>query len=71
MLDHVPALRIELIEGGLTWLPSLIWRTENDWKGLGREVRWKTQTPSEYIRERMRFSLRPLDASPGQDLCRP
>lgn len=27
--------------------------------------RWKTQAPSDYIRERMRFSLRPLDAPPG------
>jgi hypothetical protein len=29
-------------------------------EGFRREVQWKTQTPSDYIREQMRFSLRPL-----------
>ena len=51
-------------EGGWTWLPSLMWRIDKDWKGLRREVPWNTQAPSDYIRERMRFSLQPLDASP-------
>ena len=52
-------LRIALIEGGWTWLPSLMWRIDKDWKGLRREVPWNTRVPSEYIRERMRLSLQP------------
>ena len=64
VFDHFPTLRIAMIEGGWTWLPSLMWRIDKDWKGLRREVPWNTQAPSEYIRERMRFSLQPLDASP-------
>jgi uncharacterized protein len=64
VFDQFPTLRMAMIEGGWTWLPSLMWRIDKDWKGLRREVPWNTQAPSEYIRERMRFSLQPLDASP-------
>jgi predicted TIM-barrel fold metal-dependent hydrolase len=62
VFDRFPELRIALIEGGWTWLPSLMWRIDKDWKGLRREVPWNTQVPSEYIRERIRLSLQPMDA---------
>ena len=41
-----------------------MWRLDKDWKGLRREVPWNTRLPSEYIRERMRCSLQPMDAPP-------
>src|SRR5882672_1252197 len=62
VFDRFPDLRLALVEGGWTWLPSLMWRIDKDWKGLRREVPWNTQVPSAYIRERMRLSLQPLDA---------
>lgn len=64
VFDRFPGLRVALIEGGWTWLPSLMWRIDKDWKGLRREVPWNTQVPSAYIRERMRLSLQPMDAPP-------
>jgi hypothetical protein len=63
-LDRFPGLRVALVEGGWTWLPSLMWRIDKDWKGLRREVPWNTQPPSAYIRERMRLTLQPMDAPP-------
>lgn len=65
VFDRFPDLRVALVEGGWTWLPSLMWRIDKDWKGLRREVPWNTRVPSAYIRERMRLSLQPLDA-PGK-----
>lgn len=62
VFDRFPELRMALVEGGWTWLPSLMWRIDKDWKGLRREVPWNTRVPSAYIRERMRLSLQPLDA---------
>jgi predicted TIM-barrel fold metal-dependent hydrolase len=62
VFDRFPGLRMALVESGWTWLPSLMWRIDKDWKGLRREVPWNTQVPSSYIRERIRFSLQPLDA---------
>jgi predicted TIM-barrel fold metal-dependent hydrolase len=64
VFDRFPTLKMAMIEGGWTWLPSLMWRIDKDWKGLRRETPWNTMLPSEYIRERMRFSLQPLDAGP-------
>ncbi len=64
VFDRFADLRVALIEGGWTWLPSLMWRIDKDWKGLRREVPWNTQVPSGYIRERIRLSLQPMDAPP-------
>jgi predicted TIM-barrel fold metal-dependent hydrolase len=61
VFDRFPELRLALVESGWTWLPSLMWRIDKDWKGLRREVPWNTQVPSAYIRERMRVSLQPMD----------
>jgi predicted TIM-barrel fold metal-dependent hydrolase len=64
VFDRFADLRVALIEGGWTWLPSLMWRIDKDWKGLRREVPWNTQVPSAYIRERIKLSLQPMDAPP-------
>jgi predicted TIM-barrel fold metal-dependent hydrolase len=64
VFDRFSNLRLALIEGGWTWLPSLMWRIDKDWKGLRREVPWNTRVPSAYIRERIRLSLQPIDAPP-------
>ena len=64
VFDQFPGLRVALIEGGWTWLPSLMWRFDKEWKGLRREIPWVRRPPSEYIREHVRLTLQPLDAPP-------
>ena len=64
VLDHFPTLNFACIESGWTWLPSLMWRFDKDWKGIRREIPWLKQAPSDYIRSRMRFTLTPTDAPP-------
>lgn len=59
-----PTLRVAVIEGGWTWLPSLMWRFDKEWKGLRREVPWVQRQPSDYIREHVRFTTQPMDAPP-------
>lgn len=62
VFDQFPTLRMSLIEGGWTWLPSLLWRIDKDWKGLRREVPWNKYPPSEYVKRHIRLTTQPLDA---------
>jgi predicted TIM-barrel fold metal-dependent hydrolase len=60
--QRFPDLRFVMLESGFTWLPSFLWRIDKEWRGLRREVPWVDQAPSTIIRERVRFSLQPVDA---------
>ncbi|MFN8488450.1 MAG: amidohydrolase family protein [Caldilineaceae bacterium] len=62
--DRFPGLRVVLIEGGWTWLPSLMWRIDKEWKGLRHNTPWVKRLPSEYMREHIRLTLQPVDAPP-------
>ena len=62
--DRFPALRVALIESGCTWLPSLLWRFDKEWKGLRREVPWVRRAPSAYVREHVRLTTQPFDGPP-------
>ena len=69
LFDQFPTLRVALIESGFTWLPSLMWRFDKEWKGLRREVPWVRRLPSDYIREHVRLTLQPFDAPPDPNIC--
>lgn len=60
VFDLYPSLRICLIECGFSWLPSLMWRYDKDWKALWREIPWLKAKPSEYISRHFRFTTTPL-----------
>ncbi len=61
VFERLPGLRVALIEGGFTWMPSLMWRLDKEWKGFRRETPWVKQAPSATIRENMRATTQPLD----------
>ncbi|MCX6047169.1 MAG: amidohydrolase family protein [Chloroflexi bacterium] len=65
VFDRFPALRVALIEGGFTWMPSLMWRMDKEWKGLRHNTPWVRRLPSDYVREHIRLTVQPVDAPPN------
>lgn len=61
VLQRLPDLRIVLVESGFTWLPSLMWRLDKEWKGLRREVPWVSSRPSETMRRQLSVTAQPID----------
>jgi uncharacterized protein len=62
VFSRLPDLRVVLVGSGVSWLPSLLWRLDKNWKGVRREVPWVDQAPSEAIRRCLRLTVPPLDA---------
>ncbi len=58
-----PNLKVVCIESGLTWLTGFIWRADKTWKGVRAEVPWVSKLPSEIIRDHVRFTVQPIDAT--------
>lgn len=65
--DRFPTLRVSLIESGFAWLPAFVWRFDNRWRGLRREIPWTRRAPSEYITEHVRIALQPVDGPADPD----
>lgn len=54
-----------LLEGGLAWLPHIVWRFEKNFKAVRSEAPWLTRMPSEYVFEHFRMTTYPLEELPG------
>ena len=57
-----PALKVVLMESGVTWLPAFMWRLSKFWRGLRFEVPWVDRPPMDIVRDHVRLTIQPLDA---------
>jgi predicted TIM-barrel fold metal-dependent hydrolase len=67
VFSRFPALKVVLLESGVTWLPSYLWRLTKTRVGLRMEIPWVNRPPTEIVRDNVRLSLQPVDAPPDRD----
>ena len=64
VFERFPTLKVVLYEGGVFWLPHLMWRFDKNWKAQRSETPWVKRPPSSYILEHFYSTTYPLEASP-------
>ena len=61
VFQKFPTLKFVLIEGGVCWLPPLMWRFDKNWKALRQTTPWLERPPSEVISEHIRLTTQPIE----------
>jgi predicted TIM-barrel fold metal-dependent hydrolase len=60
-LETFPDLRVVFTEYGFSWLPTLLWRLDMEWRNFRGDVPWMKMSPSDYVRRQVRFTTQPME----------
>jgi predicted TIM-barrel fold metal-dependent hydrolase len=63
VFEKFPTLKVVLYEGGIFWLPHVLWRFDKNWKAQRSETPWVKEPPSAYILRHFYSSTYPLEAA--------
>ncbi len=61
VFQKFPTLKFVLLEGGVSWLPPLLWRLDKNWKALRQTIPWVDRLPSEIAAEHFLLSTQPIE----------
>jgi predicted TIM-barrel fold metal-dependent hydrolase len=61
VFNRFPTLKFVLVEGGVCWLPPVMWRFDKNWKALRMTTPWLDRPPSEIIQEHVLLTTQPVE----------
>lgn len=61
VFQQFPTMRFIAVEGGVAWLPHLMWRLDKNWKALRETTPWLEEPPSTIIRRHLRLTSQPVE----------
>lgn len=67
VFERFPRLRFLVSGFGFSWLPSLIWRMDREWRTFRYDVPWVKRPPSEYVLEQVWLTTWPIEEATMDD----
>jgi predicted TIM-barrel fold metal-dependent hydrolase len=61
VFEKFPTLKFVAIEGGIAWLPHVMWRMDKNYKALRAQTPWLKKLPSDYIRQHLYVTTQPIE----------
>lgn len=61
VFEKFTRLKFVAIEGGIAWLPHLMWRMDKNYKALRSQTPWLKKLPSDYIRSHVFVTTQPIE----------
>lgn len=60
VFDQLPELKVVMLESGISWVPWLVRRMDQQYRELRANAPWVKRLPSEHIRDSVRIATQPM-----------